>query len=892
MNFQLKPIVRGLSAAFGGLTVVGIVHLPAEAQQQQAQQLERVEITGSNIRRVDAETISPVQVVSREDIERSGKSTVQQLLQSLPIVSGGSFSEALLAGNSFAPGTASVSLRGIGVNTTLVLINGRRTANYSFAQNLDEAFADLNALPIAAIERIEILKSGASAIYGSDAIAGVINIILRKDFKGIEVAGRASSTVDGGGTEYQANLFAGWGNLATDRFNIMGGIDYFQREKIGAADRAFSKNANQEPRSFDFRSPTGNPGTWRAPTGTTLPGTGGRVTQAFANCPPERIVLETGGPACYYDFASDNWLIPKTERIGAYLRGVFDFTQSLQGFAEYRYSNNLSNGSAAPTPGSGAVPTANPSNPWGVPVNASFRFTEVGPRLNEIDSTTQGFLVGLRGSVSGFDWETGGYWSKNDVTNTGTNYIDQRLVNQAFAGTVPGLVGQYWNLTGTNNPALVNALRVVPVRTGESEIKGLDAKATKELFAMAGGNAGIAFGLDYREESLSDTPDALSQLGVIVGSGGTSAVGSRDVLAAYAEVSLPFFSGFESQFAVRFDDYSDFGNATTGKIALSYRPNSNVLLRGGWASGFRAPSLVQAYLGQSTSFPSTVDGPRCNAYRANFGTTDPRSVSACGAQQVRSVSGGNPALKAETSDSYNLGFVFEPTKDVSLGLEYYNINQKDLIDQPTINFLLNNPQFFPPGSVNRQPQNPTDLSIGAPGQLQGIGGDPGVGINRLYFNANEQRTWGVDFDLKYATTLGSDLGRFRLDNYFTYIGSLKRTFNPGQPSTQLVDSYNYPRYRNRATGTWSRGPWESTLGWNYIASYDQFYQVFFERVGHTSTFDLQFAYNGFKDLTLTVGGNNIFNQDPPFGDDNYYGYDSNVGDPRGGIWYLQARYKF
>jgi len=894
MTFRMKPIAQGLAVAFGGLAVAGIGVLPAQAQQApQAQQLERVEVTGTHIRRVEAETIQPVQILTREEIAKSGKSTVQELLVSLPVISGGTFAESLLAGNSFAPGTAGASLRGLGVASTLVLINGRRASNYPFAQNIDEAFLDLNSIPISAIERIEVLKAGASAIYGSDAIAGVINVILRRDYRGLEASARGGTTVDGGGTTYSATFFAGLGNLATDRYNVMLGVDYFNREELSTADRAFSKTANQAPRGFDWRSPTGNPGSWirgAAPAQTVEP---------FANCPPDRVAIDPGGlagNACTYDFAPDNWLSPKTERIGTYLRGQFDFSDTLSLFGEYRYSNNVTNGSAAPTPGSGPVPAANPSNPFGTAVTARYRFTEVGPRLNEIDSTTTGLVAGLKGAVAGVDWEAAYFASKSEAVNTGTNYIDQRLVNQAFAGTMPGFAGQFWNLTGPNNPAMVSALRVTPVRTGEYENKGFDIKGSMETFALPGGNSGLAFGLESREESLSDVPDPLSALGAVVGSGGTSSRGSRDAFAAYIEGSFPLFRNFESQVAARFDDYSDFGDATTGKVALSYRPTSGLLLRAGWANGFRAPSLVQAYLGQSISFPSVRDTPRCNAYTAAFGATDPRTVGVCGAPQVRAASGGNPNLLPEKSDQYNLGFVFEPMRDFTITVDYYSIKQTNIIDQPTITFLLNNANLFPPGAVTRNAPNANDLLAGAPGQLAGIGGDPGVGINRLYYNANFQKTWGYDVDLSYATTVGG-IGRFQFTNFLNYIGSLKRTFNPGTPAVELVDGYGedggVPRYRNLFRANWTRGAWDTTVTWNYVPSYDQSFGVSAERVGRWSTFDLQVVYRGIQDLELTVGGNNVFNQDPPWGDGDYYGYDSSgFANPLGGFWYAQVRYRF
>lgn len=883
MTFRMKPVVQGLAAAFGGLALVGGVPLPAQAQQQQ--QLERVEVTGSNIRRTDMETVQPVAIITREEIERSGRSTVSELLQNLPINSS-SFSEGTGAGNSFSPGTAGISLRGLGVNATLVLINGRRVANYPFAQNIDEAFADLNSIPITAIERIDILKAGASAIYGSDAIAGVVNVILRKDFRGLEVSGRTGTTQDGGGTEYGATLAGGFGNLAKDRFNVFGTFDYFSRDEIVAEkDRSFATADQTSRGGFDFRSPTGNPGSW-------LPG--GGVVQPFANCPPGSIAPDPGGlngNACVYNFASANWLLPKTERISAFTRGVFEFSENLSVFAEYAWANNLTNQSAAATPGSGAVPAGNPSNPFGVPVTARFRFTEVGNRLNEIDNTNQRFVGGLKGTNAGFDWEAAGFWSKQESTNTGTNYIDQRLVNQAFAGTVPGFVGTYWNLLGANPTGLVNALRVKPVREGEYEVKGVDAKGSKELFDLPGGKAAVAFGAEFRDESLSDTPDPLSRLGVIVGSGGTSSKADRDVTSGYVELALPLIKNFESQLAVRYDDYSDFGGKATGKVAFGYRPVDTVLLRAGWASGFRAPSLVQTGLGQSISFPGVVDGPRCNAYRAAFGTADPRSVAACGAPQVRAASGGNPNLQSEESDSVNLGIVIEPMKDLSMALDYYNIRHTNIIDQPTLNFLLNNASLFPAGAVNRLPQNANDVAAGAPGSLAGIGADPGIGISRLYYNANYQRTYGIDLDLRYAWSM-ADWGRFRAGYAGTYMASLKRTLNPGTRAVELAGTYTYPRLRSTTSLNWLRGSWDATAAYNYVSSYQQFYEVTREKVDAWGTVDLQVNYNGFKKTQLTVGATNIFNNLPPFADEDYTGYDDNISSPRGAFWYARVRYTF
>lgn len=879
----MKPLTRGLAAAFGGLAVASIGVPSAHAQQQ----LERIEITGTHIKRVDAETPQPLIILSREDIERSGKTTLNELLQNLPVVSSGTFSEATGAGNTFAPGTAAVSLRGLGVNTVLVLLNGRRIAGYGFAQNINEAFVDLNSIPITAIERIDILKDGASAIYGSDAIAGVINVILRRDFRGVEISGSAGVTSEGGGDEYRASLAAGFGNLASDRFNVMATLDYFRRDEIGAGDRAYSKTANQEPRGgFDQRSPTGNPGTWM---GAAVPG----GFQPFAACPPDRITSGIlGVPTCAYDFATDNWLLPKTERIGLFARGVMDFTQNLSGFAELGYNQNVTNQSAAPTPGNFPVPAANPSNPFGADVRAIYRLTEVGKRLNEIDSETMRVLVGLRGLAAGIDWESAVNWSRNEVVNTGTNYVDQRLANAAMSGTVPGFAGQFWNLTGANNPALVNALRVTPVRVGESELTSIDLKGSREIFQLSGGPAAVAAGLEYREESISDTPDPLSRLGVIVGSGGTSTAGERDLTVGFVEFSLPFAKGWESQVAARHDNYSDFGGATTGKISLGFRPTTNVLLRAGWSSGFRAPSLVELYLGQSMAFPNVRDVRRCNAYTAAFGAMDPRTLGVCTSPQVRTQFTGNPALEAEDSDSYTLGIVFEPMRDLSVAVDYFSINHTNRITSPTAAFLVANEALFP-GAVVRAAPNANDIAAGAPGALFGTAAtDPNIpGINRSFFNATRQKTWGVDLDLRYSWTMAG-IGRFLATSAFTYLGSFKQQVNPGQPETEFVDTFQYPRLRNVTSLNWATGPWNSTVAVTYIGSYDQFYQVTHDRVKPWTTVDAQVQYTGFRNWRLAVGATNLFDEDPPFSDLDWFGFDADTHSPRGAFYYMRATYRF
>ena len=263
MKFQRRRIAVATACALGsvGLGSGGFAGISF------AQDI-RVDVTGSNIKRVDTEGPAPVAIITREDIERRGATTVSELLRSLPSQGGFTFDDQFT--NGFAPGTSGVGLRNLGQNATLILVNGRRVANYGFAQNIDLAFVDINSIPVGAIERIEVLKDGASAIYGSDAIAGVINFILRKDFKGVEAAASYGVTEDGDGDETRASVVAGFGELAKDRYNAMVVVDYYKREPIYYGDRDYSRNADMTSRGgFDLRSPTGSPGTYVSRAGTS-----------------------------------------------------------------------------------------------------------------------------------------------------------------------------------------------------------------------------------------------------------------------------------------------------------------------------------------------------------------------------------------------------------------------------------------------------------------------------------------------------------------------------------------------------------------------------------------------------------------------------------------------
>ena len=900
--FRRTKISAGVMLACGGVALLSA--LPVAAQQA----AQRIEITGSNIKRVDAETLQPVFVIKRDDIERSGKTSVNELLSALPVINGGSFSENTLAGNSFAPGTASVSLRGLGVNTTLVLLNGRRIANYGFAQNLNEGFVDLNSIPVSAIERIEILKDGASAIYGSDAIAGVINVILRRDFRGGEISASSGTSTRGDAAEFRAALTGGYGDLGKDRFNVMGTLDFFNRGLVNAIDREFSKNADnrgQGPGGRDIRSPTGNPGYFT--------GGAGNVPTPFSTCPADRIVsgasLGVGsGNVCAFDFAPNNKLTPDSTRIGFLGSATFQLTPNVALFAEVMFNKNETGRYAAPTPAAFTLAAAHPDRPAGSTfTTVAYRFVEAGDRLSTLTTDTNRFVLGARGTLAGFDFELAALKGKSESVDYSWNYIVQERATQAFAGTLPGFVGTFYRVINPalNSQAFIDAIKIDPRRTGDSNVTSYDARASRELFKMDGGQAAIAVGLERREESVADTPDPRVALTnparvTVAGSGGTAVAGGRDLTSGYVELSLPAFKGFESQLAFRRDKYSDFGTADTPKVGVSFRPSSSVLIRAGYAEGFRAPSLAELFLGESTSFPTVQDAPRCAAYRAGpLGPADARTLAACGgasgngaSAQVRSIFLGNRSLQPETSKSTSFGMVVEPIPNMTISADYYQIDHNNRILAPTASFILANQTLFP-GAVARNTQSADDVAANAPGSLRGVGGDLTPGITRTFFNASKQTTDGVDFDVRYRFGLGSS-GRLDLSAALTYVKSLKRQINPGQGLVDIDNSCTYPKRRNVLSALWTVGPFATLLAANTVGSYRDNFTVggVTPKIDRMTTFDFSTTYTGFKSTRLTLGAINMFDQQPPFSNNDWYGYDTSTHNPRGAYWYVRGAYSF
>jgi iron complex outermembrane receptor protein len=869
MAFQLRALQVALLGVLGsGLAVVSA---PVFAQAA-GEQLERIEVTGSNIKRTDTESVNPVQVITRKDIERSGQPTTADLIRTLSANSQ-SLNETFT--NSFSPGASGAGLRGLSQKNTLVLLNGRRVANYGFAQNLQDTYADLNAIPIAAVERIEVLRDGASAIYGSDAIAGVINIILRKDYQGGEVGGDYGRAYAGGGAEKQGYALIGFGAPGVDRYNFMIAADYFKRDLTRFSDRDYINNE-------DFRRFGG------LNNNSASAGTFQRATSANPNRVPFSTCGATGfpgtvqpisnfsttltGSACAYNPAPFLTLFPESKREQMVGNGTFDILPNLQVFTDLTYSHNDS--FQAFTPGSfttasvafsaatgaksipATLPVGNPNNPFTVPTNFAYTFFDVGPRDSQIVSNFSREVIGLRGSLGKFDWEAAGFHSESRDVQTNFNGINAIVLQQVLAN------GTYSFLNPASTPAVTNALRLNTQRRSVSKLDGADAHVTGELFNLPAGPLGFAAGVDFRREAINDNPDALLTRGQVLGLGSTQTNGSRRDTAGYVELNVPLIRTLEASVAVREDHYSDFGNAFSPKVGLKWKPIPELLLRATASKGFRAPSLPEISPSAASFFTTVTDA------QAPGG---PANVNVAG------VFAGNPKLEAEKSKNYNAGFVLSPDSTSSIGIDFYSIEQKNLINSDSFQFIVDNPTLFP-GQVIRD-------------SLGNI-----LSVNSGYRNLTALRTMGFDLDFSKSISI-APVGKFTLAGNATYIQRFKFQPAAGEPLLDSAGNNNFgplPRVKATTSLTWEYQAFTTSLSYIYIGDYSQENTPLPQaRVGEYRQYDLYLSWEGIKNLKLYFAVLNLADKHPPFdASTGSLPFDFSQYDARGRFFRGGLTYKF
>ncbi len=656
-------VCKGLTLAFGGSLALGAV--PALAQQ--TTQLDRVEITGTSIRRVEAEGALQVQTITKVEIDRLGVQTTEQLLQTVSAMSSSGQTQLSTGVSLSTYGGSGVSLRGLGEERTLVLLNGRRLAAFAGGGG---ASVNVNNIPLAAIDRVEILKDGASAIYGSDAVAGVVNFILTKNFQGLQIGGTyGTPTQSGGGQQYQVNVVGGLGNLDQDRYNLTVGLQYADNSDLFGRDRAFASNGNI-PGTF-VNAATGqgniqgiwNPGGPRDPGYVSGgPGSGfGNPLAALGRCGDIKMfdagLTSKGLPYCQYDSSPDVGLLGASKVTSLTGNFVFKLNPNAELFMDGIYSRAVVTTTYQPSPartdffetdeefanqGVDPVLLLRPFLPSGAPnpnyqlasdyfkanglagmdgkpIGVTDRTFLFGPRQNEDTSTQSRLVVGLRGEIWGQDYNVGVAQNQSKVAGSVTNgYFSQ--VGYAKATQDPNSDWNPWAQTQSAAflAAVAPAAYAGPTLNSTSRSTNVDATMSGTAYKLPAGELQYAAGYQYRSESLKLDPSPALLSGDIAGLGGaTKPIDvSRSVNGLFGELNIPVIKNLDLNLAARYDSYSDVGSTSTYKGNIRYQPTATVLLRGSYGTGFRAPTLTDLWnpqvLGTSAQFndPGDTRPPR------------------------------------------------------------------------------------------------------------------------------------------------------------------------------------------------------------------------------------------------------------------------------------------
>jgi iron complex outermembrane recepter protein len=831
--FRLKHVNRAVLALCAGGAAFGAV----AQQQQQPQTLERIEITGSNIKRTSVETAAPVTIITREDMVRSGATTLADVLTKLTLAQG-SLSGAEFSG--FSPGAATISLRGLGAGATLILINGRRIAPYGIT-GFQEILTSVNSIPVSAIDRIDILKDGASAIYGSEAIAGVVNIILRRDYTGLETQFRTNYNQGGAFKSNQFVLNGGYGDITKDRFNVFGTYEHFEQDGMLVSENRFFPSRNLVSltgnAATDFRSSYSYPGNFLTGVIRTLPG-----------CDPKNQRLVGTNTRCVLDVFDYNTSAPKVSRDSLMSRGTLEINSTLSAFAELGYSKGKYGYQFDPQfyYNNFATQTLDmPGTAFGQAgrVSLLYRAGDLGPRRFTVESDESRLLAGLKGSVGGWDFDSaiGNMGNKVSVRNRGNILIDPMEAALANGTYVPG---------GVNSPNVLAAISPELVRRGKATTNFIDARVSTEFGALnlPGGPVGFAAGVDYRKEKQKDNNDPAFVNGDVFGFGSLDALdASQTVKSVFAEFNLPILKTLEAQIAARHDRYSVAGTSTTPKVGLKWTALPTLVVRGTYAEGFRAPNFRETSPAVSVGFYNGQQDPvRC----PTIVTTN----ADCSLSIQANIS-GNAQLKAEKAKSYTLGLVFEPLKDVSVSVDFWRIKRNDEITNLDISYLLANQAAFSQ-FIRRD----------AAGSI--------TNVDLPYVNLAGTTVQGLDLDLRAKMNLGEN-GKLGFGAAGTYYDKFLVTPAPGAAEENYNGTYGQPRWRATARVNWEKGPWLTELQFNHVNGYlnkptpsgvcsapaalTQYCEV-----GAWDTFSLFVSYKGFKNLDIGLNIDNLMDAAPPF----------------------------
>jgi iron complex outermembrane receptor protein len=947
--FQRTQLCCALLAVFGA-------GASFDTLAQAAPDVQRVEITGSSIRRIEAEGALPITVISRDAIDKTGAVSVSELIQKLPAMTGGNFQASSSSVNGNGNGTTTAAIHALDQKYTLVLLNGRRIAPFGgFGGSGGDGAVNLQSLPLDAIERVEVLTDGASALYGSDAIAGVVNFITKRDLTETAVFVNGSRPTMSGGGKWSAGISKGFGDLETNGNNLLLSYSHDEQKKLMASQRAVSRRGglikftlNGQPVVFDQTSSNSLPGSVYLDSGASF----SPYYNLNGNCGTDPAVF-VSGTKCRTNYAATVEDIPASKRDSFFVSDHFKLDANNTLFAEALWSKYVMTAAFAPSAqpmglGSNDL-TGRPLdilwNKYIVPYQTAtgdtstggqmrYRSMEAGGRTDEWETVSHHYVVGAEGNLVGWDYNASLTISSNqDKDKLAGGYLDfTEFVNLISSGAYDPLVpiaGQ------TLEPAV---LKGTFLHTKISQ-NVLSLHASKDLFAMPAGQSSLGLGLDFTDQHLKQETSDLAQFGngTAAQAGKTDyAVGgfygyvpmeaTRKNYGVFAELLVPVAKKTEVTASVRFDRYDkvhnkmpftqvandltplpaeDEGNSfsrPTFKLSFRSQPQDSLLLRGSYGTGFKAPSVNQ--IAAPLAFSTNTSG----SYVCPFPTSATCIANGTGTQQWDLISAGNPAsgnagLKAETSKQWTVGGRWEPAKSVSVGLDYWSVKLKDQI----LSGMPENYAFANASSL-------TDLFV-IP--YQDPAGYPTLALIQKPFNAGKANYQGIDWEINLSTS--TSFGKVTADLGGTHMTKADYEL-PGGKQSDLgrFGGDNNVVFRDifrLALGLQS-GDFTHTLIANYKSGYaDQAFTAdegavsellsdgsegngvaYNGRVSSYTLVDWQTRWQFSKGLRLTFGISNLFNTKPPMSlkivGGNQVGYDGRYADPTGRAIALGASYRF
>ncbi len=826
--------------------------LPLEEVVQETKTLKKIEVTGSYIKRVDEEAPNPVQTITSETLKTSGYNSVADVLRDNALTTGGQRENAI-NGN---PGAATTGIGPFGSDSILVLLDGNRLPKMG-----GENSVDLNLIPTAAIERVEILKDGASATYGSDAIGGVINFITKKDYNGGSVS-LGESVAQAGGAQ-RTDFFGTFGKTFK-RGSVTGIIQYRNNAELASADREFTKVSNLAIQG----SGTSQVGQWTDANGDNQ----------FLSCPPDQLVTDASGSYCLFDYSKYSWEMPKISQYSTLLNANYKLTENIRLKSQANFTYRDVQTRLAPAPGTlqltagqaAAIGITNPAiNPLNGLVDVRYRLLSGGTRDNQDQTTAYNISQSVEGKLGGsWTWDVTGSYADSRARQDGQCYADTRVLNS--------LVGNGWNPLlpldeqGSIASAMFNPYEVTQSRQAEGR-----AIATGQITE----NSSLAVGASAAWQMYRSEVDGVTAANSSYGGNGGNGFGTRSYEAVFTEASIFPVEDLEIGLAARYDNYSDFGNTINPKLSLSWQANDKLMFRTSIGSGFRAPNLADLYNGGTLGYPRMRDAVGCAA-AGGVGPT-------CSNRQYEVSTSSNPNLTQEKSLYYNAGFILQPKRNWSIESNVFIAQIDDAVGALNMNQVMRAASVF--GEQYLRDNYSIDIVRNGTGQIDRI--------NMLSaYNIATRIRQGLDFS--WTTQSKANVGvPLNIVFNMTHIQFLKTAGEdfPGLGIQNSQDNYfknniNLTAIRNDHS---LRGTLRTISGGDKDANYGAVGAVGAGSLRSHTEFDLNYGkQNLFKKVGLNVGVKNLFDTARPLDETGQVALNSEIYDPIGRYYYTTLNYTF